>query len=47
MASNKKVEENRPPLKFNFTYWEGFSGLFTTCILDVYTMYTVLVSGIY
>ena len=28
MASNKKVEENRPPLKFNFTYWVVFSGWF-------------------
>ena len=32
MASNKKMEENRPPLEFNFTYWDGFSALYTTCI---------------
>ena len=31
----------RPPLKFNFTYILG--GVFS----PVYTMYTVLVSGIY
>ena len=36
MASNQKVEDQRPPLKFNFTYWEGFSGLYTACI-QVYT----------
>ena len=46
MASNQKVEDKRPPLKFNFTYWEGFSALYTTCIHHVYTMYTMLVSGI-
>ena len=28
MVSNQKMLEKRPPLKFNFTYWEGFSGLF-------------------
>ena len=26
MASNQKVEDNRPPLKLNFTYREVFSG---------------------
>ena len=31
MASNQKVEENRPPLKFNFTYWEVFSSQFYDC----------------
>ena len=46
MDSNQKVEETRPPLKFNFTYWEGFPALYTTCIHHVYTMYTMLVSGI-
>ena len=46
MVSNQKVEDKRPPLKFNFTYWEGFSALYTTCIHHVYTMYTMLVSGI-
>ena len=35
-AENQKVEENRPPLKFNFTYWEVFSALYTTCIHHVY-----------
>ena len=28
MASNQKKQENRPPLKFNFTYWEGFPDQF-------------------
>ena len=32
MASYQKVEEHRPPLKYNFTNWEGFSALYTTCI---------------
>ena len=41
MASNQKVEDKRPPLKFNFTYWEGFSALYTTCIHHVYPMYTI------
>ena len=27
-----KKQENRPPLKFNFTYWEGFPGQFYECI---------------
>ena len=26
MASNQKVEEKRPTLKLNFTYWGVFSG---------------------
>ena len=47
MASNQKVEDHRPPLKFHFAFWEVFSALYTNCILDVYTMYTVLVSGIF
>ena len=46
MASNQKVEDKRPPLEFNFAYLEGFSALYTTCIHHVYTMYTMLVSGI-
>ena len=41
MASYKKVEDKRPPLKFNFIYWEVFSALYTTCIhLYTYTAYT-------
>ena len=28
MASSKKVEENKPPLIFNFTYLEVFSDYF-------------------
>ena len=32
MASNQKVGENRPHLKFNFTYWEGFSACIHLCI---------------
>ena len=36
MAKNQKMEENRPILKFNFTYWEGVSGLFTGCIHHIY-----------
>ena len=32
MASNQKVEWNRPPLKFNFPYWEGFSDHFVDCV---------------
>ena len=32
MIENQKVEDQRPPLKFNFTYWEGFSALYTACI---------------
>ena len=27
-ASNQKMSENRPPLKFNFVYWEAFSAQF-------------------
>ena len=46
MASNQKVKDKRPPLKFNFTYLEGFSALYTTCIHHVYTMFTMLVRGI-
>ena len=41
MASNKKVEENRPPLKFNFTYCPVYN-----LYKPVYTMYTMLVSSI-
>ena len=37
MASNQKVEENRPPLKFNFTYWEVFSGHFVDCRKGLWT----------
>ena len=48
MASNQKVEDQRPPIKFNFTYWEGFSAFY--CIQLAYTpvfiMYNMLVSGI-
>ena len=40
MASNQKVEENRPPLKFNFTYWEEFSALYMACLAPVYDLYT-------
>ena len=31
MNKNQKVEEKRPPLKFNFTNWEVFSGPFVDC----------------
>ena len=31
-ASNQTVEDQRPPLKINFTSWEGFSALQTACI---------------
>ena len=31
MTENQKVEENRPPLKFNFTFCEVFSGQFVDC----------------
>ena len=36
MASNQKVEENRPPLKLNFTYWEPCIQSVYTCIYHVY-----------
>ena len=39
-ASNQTVEDQRPPLKINFTSWEGFSALQTAsihpCIHHVY-----------
>ena len=41
MASNQKVEDKRPPLKFNFTYSPVYN-LYT----PVYTMFTMLVFGI-
>ena len=41
MASYQKVEEHRPPLKYNFTYWVKLY-----YIHSVYTMYTMRVSGI-
>ena len=41
MASNQKVEENRPPLKFNFTYWEGFSDQFVDWDSNLF-MYSML-----
>ena len=28
----KKWKIRDPPLKFNFTFWEGFSALYTACI---------------
>ena len=40
MASNQKVEENRPTLEFNFTYWDEFSALYMACIAPVYNLYT-------
>ena len=46
MASNKKVEDKGPPLKFNFIYWgEVFSPVYNL-YTPVYTMYTMLVSVI-
>ena len=47
MAENQKKQENKPHLKFNFTYWEEFSALYTTDVHHVYTMYIMLVSGVY
>ena len=44
MASNQKMEENRPPFKFDFTYWV-FSPVYNV-YTPLYTMYTMLVSGI-
>ena len=38
-----KIEENRPIIKFNFTYFMAVYSLY----IPVYTMYTMLVSGIY
>ena len=40
MASNEKVEGNKPHLKFDFTYWEVFSVLYATHIHPVCNMYT-------
>ena len=31
---NQKRLENRPPLKFDFTYWEGVSALLMIKIFD-------------
>ena len=40
MALNQKVEENRTPLEFNFTYWEIFSALYTAFIEPDYNLFT-------
>ena len=37
MASNQKVEENNPPLKFNFTYWEWFSSSIQSVLSQIRT----------
>ena len=39
MALNQKVEQNRPQLEFNFTYWEVFSALYTACKEPDYNLY--------
>ena len=44
MVSNQKVEENRPPLEFNFTYWEEFSALHMACIAPAYDLYTTCIN---
>ena len=50
MASNQKVEENKPPLKYNFTCWVGFKALYTLYNLykallePVYTLYTTFMA---
>ena len=35
----KKKQENKPHLKFNFTYWEGFSGQFVDCRLWIMNLF--------
>ena len=47
MVSSQKVEENRPLVKFKFSYWEVLTpvyNLHTPCIHH-YTMYIMLVSS--
>ena len=46
MASNKKVEENRLPLKFYSTYWEGFSALYTALFFSSNIIYIILIDNL-
>ena len=47
MALNKKVEENRPPLELNFTYWQVFSALYTAFIEPYYNLYTTCIQPLW